>query len=80
MGLLFPAPYCQDLTGHADIQIGDSTAGRRGLSGGQRRRVTIAIEMIKGPALIFLDEPLSGEWGRALHAVHAVHSAHEALP
>lgn len=49
-----------ELTHCADLQIGDSSQGMRGLSGGQRRRVTIGIEVVKDPSLIFLDEPLTG--------------------
>jgi ATP-binding cassette subfamily G (WHITE) protein 2 len=46
------------LTPFADTRIGDDVTG--GLSGGQRRRVTIAVELIGRPQLIFLDEPTSG--------------------
>jgi ABC-type multidrug transport system ATPase subunit/pSer/pThr/pTyr-binding forkhead associated (FHA) protein/ABC-type transport system involved in multi-copper enzyme maturation permease subunit len=41
-----------------DKRIG--SADRKGISGGQRRRVNLAVELIADPDLIFLDEPTSG--------------------
>ncbi|KAJ0246948.1 ABC transporter G family member 18 [Hirschfeldia incana] len=42
----------------ADTIVGDE--GHRGVSGGERRRVSIGIDIIHDPILLFLDEPTSG--------------------
>lgn len=42
----------------ANTIVGDSKV--RGISGGERRRLSIACELISSPSVIFADEPISG--------------------
>lgn len=42
----------------ADVMIGGALI--KGISGGQRKRTSIGVEIITDPALLFLDEPTSG--------------------
>ncbi|CAK9158638.1 unnamed protein product [Ilex paraguariensis] len=46
------------LTSATHTYIGDEE--RRGVSGGERRRVSIGVDIIHKPSLLFLDEPTSG--------------------
>jgi ABC-type multidrug transport system ATPase subunit len=53
------------LTGAADVLVG--TPVRKGMSGGQKRRVSVASQLVTGPKLLFLDEPTSGLDSTASH-------------
>ncbi|KAG8929386.1 hypothetical protein FRC03_008981 [Tulasnella sp. 419] len=46
------------ILGIKDSRIGD--AGHRSISGGEKRRVSIACELVTSPSILFLDEPTSG--------------------
>ncbi|KXN86065.1 putative ATP-dependent permease [Leucoagaricus sp. SymC.cos] len=46
------------ILGIKDSRIGDT--GARSISGGEKRRVSIACELVTSPSILFLDEPTSG--------------------
>jgi len=43
----------------ANRQIGN-TSGKRGISGGELRRVSIGVQMLSNPGVLYLDEPSTG--------------------
>ncbi len=47
-----------NLQSAADTRVGSDL--RRGISGGERKRTSVGIELITDPALMFLDEPTTG--------------------
>ena len=48
------------LTGAADTIVGDPVGRLKGISGGERKRLAVAMGAVREPQLIFLDEPTSG--------------------
>ena len=55
-----------------NFQIGNQFI--RGVSGGQRKRTSIAMEMIVSPAILFLDEPTTGlDATTALSVIRLLH-------
>ena len=47
-----------ELTPIADSLVG--SAGISGLSNEQRKRLSIAVELVANPSIVFLDEPTTG--------------------
>lgn len=47
-----------DLTSARDLKVGNPLS--KVISGGQRKRINIALELMREPAILFVDEPTSG--------------------
>ena len=56
--LITSIPLQTGLTSLADTVVGGFVG--QGLSGGQKRRLCVALQMINLPSVLFLDEPTSG--------------------
>jgi ABC-type multidrug transport system ATPase subunit len=55
------------LNSAAEVLVG--TPIRKGISGGQKRRLSVASQLITSPKILFLDEPTSGLDSRASYEV-----------
>ncbi|XP_066913778.1 ABC transporter G family member 22-like [Clytia hemisphaerica] len=59
----------------ADVVVGDNSFTGGGLSGGQKRRLCIALQLLDLPSVIFLDEPTSGlDSASSLELLETLHS------
>jgi energy-coupling factor transporter ATP-binding protein EcfA2 len=52
--------WLQGLQDCANTLVGSSTAGIKGISGGEMKRTSVGIELVTSPKCVFLDEPTSG--------------------
>jgi ATP-binding cassette subfamily G (WHITE) protein 2 len=56
----------------ADTRIG--TEFLRGVSGGERKRTCIGMELVLAPKILFLDEPTTGKYYRSVRTIFIDHS------
>lgn len=66
----------QSLQDCANTLVGSATAGIKGISGGEKRRTSVGMELVTSPTCVFLDEPTSGLDSEA----RPCSAAHAALP
>ncbi len=53
--------------------VGSPAAGSAGLTTEQRKRLTIGVELVGNPSIVFMDEPTSGEGSVWLWVADALH-------
>merc|ERR1711977_788121 len=70
---------CLGITRVKDSIIGGFRVARRGISGGEKKRVAIGQELLYNPSVILLDEPTSGlDSTTALNLIHTLHTLAQA--
>jgi len=60
---LTPFGICVLKVSCADTNVGDAKV--RGISGGEKKRLSLACELLASPSVIFADEPTTGKHAHA---------------